>query len=102
MLIGFPFLLIGDNREDSPKQTKVDFHYEAGMAKTDITGPPSGIMFWGYAQENQTGGGIHLRQYARSLVIKDKNSGNLLAYVTAELGAVPFELTKRCSSETCK
>ncbi|BDA79403.1 neutral ceramidase [Leptospira kobayashii] len=94
LLIGFPFLLIGDNREDSPKQTKVDFHYEAGMAKTDITGPPSGIMFWGYAQENQTGGGIHLRQYARSLVIKDKNSGNLLAYVTAELGAVPFEVQR--------
>lgn len=71
-----------------------DFNYEAGMSKVDITGPPTGIMFWGYAQEGQKGEGIHLRQFARALVIKDPKSGKVLAYVTAELGGVPHEVQR--------
>lgn len=69
-------------------------NFDAGMSKVDITGPPVGVMFWGYAQPEQTGQGIHTRQYVRSLVIKDKNNGNLLAYATAELGGVPFEFQR--------
>lgn len=71
-----------------------DFNFEAGMSKADITGPSIGIMFWGYAQEGQKGEGIHLRQFARALVLKDKKSGKILAYVTAELGGVPHEVQR--------
>lgn len=77
--------------------------YSAAMAKKDITGPSVGVMFWGYAREDQTGVGIHTRQFARSLVIRDQNSKKLLAYVTAEVGGIPFEIqrevVKRLQSE---
>ncbi|TGL88752.1 ceramidase [Leptospira congkakensis] len=68
--------------------------YLAAMAKKDITGPSVGVMFWGYAREDQTGLGIHTRQYARSLVIRDQSSKKLLAYVTAEVGGIPFEIQR--------
>jgi neutral ceramidase len=79
--------------EEAGQETGSDaFPFEAGMSRVDITGPAVGIMFWGYAQEGQKGEGIHLRQYARSLVIKDTQSGRLLAYVTGELGGIPHEI----------
>lgn len=68
--------------------------YSAAMAKKDITGPSVGVMFWGYAREDQTGVGIHTRQFARSLVIRDQASKKLLAYVTAEVGGIPFEIQR--------
>jgi neutral ceramidase len=71
-----------------------DYVYEAGMAKIDITGPPVGVMFWGYARKDQKGEGIHLRQYARSMVLQDKKSNSLLAYVTAEVGGIPFRIQR--------
>ncbi|EMY70895.1 neutral/alkaline non-lysosomal ceramidase N-terminal domain-containing protein [Leptospira vanthielii] len=77
--------------------------YSAAMAKKDITGPSVGVMFWGFAREDQTGVGIHTRQFARSLVIRDQSSKKLLAYVTAEVGGIPFEIqrdvVKRLQSE---
>ncbi|MCW7493523.1 neutral/alkaline ceramidase [Leptospira sp. 2 VSF19] len=68
--------------------------YLAAMAKKDITGPSVGVMFWGYAREDQTGLGIHTRQFARSLVIRDIGTKKLLAYVTAEVGGIPFEIQR--------
>ncbi|PJZ44530.1 neutral/alkaline non-lysosomal ceramidase N-terminal domain-containing protein [Leptospira brenneri] len=68
--------------------------YLAAMAKKDITGPSVGVMFWGYAREDQTGVGIHTRQFARSLVVRDQSSKKLLAYVTAEVGGIPFEIQR--------
>ncbi|XP_004929418.2 neutral ceramidase isoform X2 [Bombyx mori] len=45
----------------------------AGIA--DVTGPPAEIAFMGYAQLEQIGHGIHLRQFSRAFVIED-NSGD--------------------------
>ena len=77
--------------------------YLAGMAKRDVTGPSVGVMFWGYGREDQTGLGIHTRQFARALVIQDQKSKKLLAFVTAEVGGIPFEIqrevVKRLQSE---
>lgn len=69
-------------------------HFLAGMAKRDVTGPAVGIMFWGYGREDQTGIGIHTRQYARTLVIQDQTNKKLLAFVTAEVGGIPFEIQR--------
>lgn len=66
----------------------------AGMSKKDVTGPPIGVMFWGYAREDQTGKGIQTRQFARALVLEDRASQKLLAYVTAEVGGIPFEIQR--------
>ncbi|TGL19956.1 ceramidase [Leptospira yanagawae] len=68
--------------------------YLAGMAKKDITGPPVGVMFWGYAREDQTGLGIQTRQFARALVIEEPSEKKFLAYVTAEVGGIPFEIQR--------
>ncbi|XDD42182.1 neutral/alkaline non-lysosomal ceramidase N-terminal domain-containing protein [Leptospira sp. WS60.C2] len=68
--------------------------YLAGMSKKDITGPPVGVMFWGYAREDQTGIGIQTRQFARALVVEDQSTGKLLAYVTCEVGGIPFEIQR--------
>ncbi|MFB5650067.1 neutral/alkaline non-lysosomal ceramidase N-terminal domain-containing protein [Leptospira wolffii] len=92
--IFFSFLGLESAPNGRAKPLPKDFPFEAGMAKADITGPPTGIMFWGYAQEGQKGEGIHLRQFARALVIKDVKSGKLLAYVTSELGGVPHEVQR--------
>ena len=77
--------------------------YLAGMAKRDVTGPSVGVMFWGYGREDHTGLGIHTRQFARALVIQDQISKKLLAFVTAEVGGIPFEIqrevVKRLQSE---
>lgn len=74
----------------------------AGMAKKDITGPPVGVMFWGYAREDQTGMGIQTRQYARALVIEDKATQKPFAYVTAEVGGIPFEIQREVVSKLQK
>lgn len=68
--------------------------YLAGMAKKDITGPPVGVMFWGYAREDQTGIGIQTRQFVRALVIEEPSQKKFLAYVTAEVGGIPFEIQR--------
>lgn len=95
IVIPFLFLFFSSPRFSGTAKPQIkDFNYEAGMSKVDITGPPTGIMFWGYAQEGQKGEGIHLRQFARALVIKDPKSGKVLAYVTAELGGVPHEVQR--------
>ncbi|MEI7011343.1 neutral/alkaline non-lysosomal ceramidase N-terminal domain-containing protein [Leptospira licerasiae] len=97
IMIVLPFLFLffsSPTFSGTAKPQIKDFNYEAGMSKVDITGPPTGIMFWGYAQEGQKGEGIHLRQFARALVIKDPKSGKVLAYVTAELGGVPHEVQR--------
>lgn len=73
--------------------------FSAGMSKKDITGPPIGVMFWGYAREDQTGIGIQTRQFARALVIEDRASQKLLAYVTAEVGGIPFEIQREVVSK---
>ncbi|TGK39716.1 neutral/alkaline non-lysosomal ceramidase N-terminal domain-containing protein [Leptospira andrefontaineae] len=97
LAIILPFLFLffsGSAFSGTAKPQIKDFNFEAGMSKVDITGPPTGIMFWGYAQEGQKGEGIHLRQFARALVIKDPKTGKVLAYVTAELGGVPHEVQR--------
>ncbi|MGJ4746016.1 neutral/alkaline non-lysosomal ceramidase N-terminal domain-containing protein [Leptospira sp. SA-E8] len=97
LAIILPFLFLsfsGPAFSGTAKPQIKDFNFEAGMSKVDITGPPTGIMFWGYAQEGQKGEGIHLRQFARALVIKDPKTGKVLAYVTAELGGVPHEVQR--------
>lgn len=95
IVLPFLFLFVSSPTFSGTAKPQIkDFNYEAGMSKVDITGPPTGIMFWGYAQEGQKGEGIHLRQFARALVIKDPKSGKVLAYVTAELGGVPHEVQR--------
>ncbi|KAJ8730529.1 hypothetical protein PYW08_001942 [Mythimna loreyi] len=46
-----------------------------GVGISDVTGPPAEIAFMGYAQLEQTGQGIHLRQFSRAFVLEDDRGG---------------------------
>lgn len=59
-----------------------------GRAIADITGPAAGNGMMGYSMPGQRSSGIHLRTRARAFVFADPASGNRLAYVVADLGAL--------------
>ncbi|KAJ8721230.1 hypothetical protein PYW07_002005 [Mythimna separata] len=46
-----------------------------GVGISDVTGPPAEIAFMGYAQLEQTGHGVHLRQFSRAFVLEDNSGG---------------------------
>nr|XP_032515548.1 neutral ceramidase isoform X1 [Danaus plexippus plexippus] len=47
-----------------------------GVGIADVTGPPAEINFMGYANFEQTGHGIHLRQFSRAFLLEDGGSGD--------------------------
>jgi len=59
--------------------------------KGDITGPIVEIPFMGYGKSEQTGTGMHTRQYCRAVAIEDLTE-NIIIIATAEIGMVGYEL----------
>ncbi len=66
--------------------------YRIGRAIRDITGPPVGIKMLGYVRPDQITEGIHLRQYARTFVISDREATKHLAIVTTDLQSVTHSM----------
>lgn len=60
--------------------------YNVGTGMYDITGPAAGLGMMGYAQMDQLTAGIHLRLRARAFVIEDRDTGNRIAFVSADVG----------------
>ncbi|XP_060851425.1 neutral ceramidase isoform X1 [Rhopalosiphum padi] len=48
--------------------------YKIGIGIADVTGPAAGVTFLGYGKVEQTGEGIHLRQFSRAFLIEDSTS----------------------------
>lgn len=57
-----------------------------GVGIADVTGPPAEIAFMGYAQLEQTGHGIHLRQFSRAFVLEEGSdeSAERLVFVSVD------------------
>ncbi|XP_026733210.1 neutral ceramidase [Trichoplusia ni] len=57
-----------------------------GVGIADVTGPPAEITFMGYAQLEQSGQGIHLRQFSRAFVIDDgpEDKAGRLVFVSVD------------------
>ncbi|XP_052755048.1 neutral ceramidase isoform X2 [Galleria mellonella] len=56
-----------------------------GVGIADVTGPPAEIGFMGYANFEQTGHGIHLRQFARAFVLEnDVDSAERVVFVSVD------------------
>ncbi|CAG4949482.1 unnamed protein product [Colias eurytheme] len=55
-----------------------------GVGIADVTGPPAEINFMGYANFEQVGHGIHLRQFARAFVFEDEASGHRFVFVSVD------------------
>lgn len=66
--------------------TNQNFDYYVGTGIADITGPAAEIVTMGYADSNHTLEGIHMRLWARSFVVKDKQTQQKVAFVSADLG----------------
>uniref|UniRef100_A0A2H8TTC9 Neutral ceramidase n=1 Tax=Melanaphis sacchari TaxID=742174 RepID=A0A2H8TTC9_9HEMI len=48
--------------------------YKIGIGIADVTGPAAGVTFLGYGKVEQSGEGIHLRQFSRAFLIEDSTS----------------------------
>ncbi len=70
------------------------WQYQIGCGSSDITGPVTGVQFWGFVREGQNGEGLHLRQRARAFVIADADAQQRLAIVVCDLGSITQELTR--------
>ncbi|XP_053612724.1 neutral ceramidase isoform X2 [Plodia interpunctella] len=59
-----------------------------GVGIADVTGPPAEVGFMGYANFEQTGRGIHLRQFSRAFVLvddsNDSNSSQRIVFVSVD------------------
>ncbi|CAH0714659.1 unnamed protein product, partial [Brenthis ino] len=57
---------------------------KVGVGIADVTGPPAEIGFMGYANFEQTGHGIHLRQFSRAFVLADDNDSTRIVFVSID------------------
>jgi len=78
----------------STSASEADWQYQIGCGSSDITGPVTGVQFWGFVREGQNGEGLHLRQRARAFVIADPEAQQRLAIVVCDLGSITQELTR--------
>ncbi|CAH1405695.1 unnamed protein product [Nezara viridula] len=68
------------------------YGYKIGVGIADITGPPAEVAFMGYANPEQKGGGLHLRQFSRAFIIEDGSSR--MVFVSADCGMMGTFLRK--------
>ncbi len=66
--------------------------YRIGCGSADITGPVTGVPFWGFVRADQIGRGLHLRQRARAFLVIDEHDSRLVLIV-CDLGSITQELT---------
>ncbi|XP_050347290.1 neutral ceramidase isoform X2 [Nymphalis io] len=70
-----------------------------GVGIADVTGPPAEIGFMGYANLEQSGHGIHLRQFSRAFVLEDESNSTRIVFVSVDAAmmgnAVRKEVLKR-------
>lgn len=64
--------------------------FSIGRGKFDVTGPVTQVGFMGYAMLQQTGRGLHFRQFARAFVVRDLHAVGrpLSVYVSIDIGMV--------------
>ncbi|XP_067928442.1 uncharacterized protein [Watersipora subatra] len=80
----------------------VDTNYYVGTGMFDVTGPATEINMMGYAKGSQKSNGIHLRQYSRAYVIKDKEKDTSVVFVSIDAcmvsTAVKMQVAKRLAA----
>src|SRR4029450_3663514 len=76
-----------------PHPAPASGHFQAGVARVDIT-PAPGFPMGGHSKVGQTSIGYWTRLYARAFVLEDA-SGNTLVLVSCDLWSVPAGLVDR-------
>ncbi|XP_046405501.1 neutral ceramidase [Ischnura elegans] len=70
--------------------TAASASYDIGVGIADVTGPAAEVPFLGYANLEQKGTGIHLRQFSRAFVIGDGR--HRVVFVSADLAMVGYSV----------
>jgi neutral ceramidase len=63
-----------------------DAAWLVGTGIADVTGEPWNVGLMGYGMRFQRSAGIHLRQRSRAFILEDRESGQRLVYVVADIG----------------
>ncbi|KAL5233736.1 hypothetical protein ACI65C_001146 [Semiaphis heraclei] len=66
--------------------------YKIGVGIADVTGPAAGVTFLGYGKMEQSGEGIHLRQFSRAFIIEDSTSR--IAFVSIDSAMMGDQIKK--------
>ncbi|KAK3560138.1 hypothetical protein QTP86_034704, partial [Hemibagrus guttatus] len=64
--------------------------YLIGMGRADCTGPVADVPLMGYANPDQTAGGIHTRLFSRAFIVDD--GSKRVVFVSADIGMVSQRL----------
>ena len=80
---------------------ELQFNFNVGVGKADITGPAGDVAMMGYAQVGQRAAGIHIRQYARAFIIDDGNKRFVFVNLDACMAsqALTSEVIKQLRNE---
>uniref|UniRef100_A0A336ML87 Neutral ceramidase n=1 Tax=Culicoides sonorensis TaxID=179676 RepID=A0A336ML87_CULSO len=77
--------------------------YIIGVGIADCTGDAVEVTFMGYAELNQQGQGIHLRQFARTFIVQDPATNDRVVFVSVDTGmighAIKREVVKKLQSK---
>ncbi|XP_065225637.1 neutral ceramidase [Planococcus citri] len=65
---------------------------QIGVGIADVTGPSVGIPFMGYANIDQKGQGIHLRQFSRAFIVSEHNQN--FVFISVDCGMIGNGLRK--------
>lgn len=62
--------------------------FSVGRGKADVTGPVMGQTMFGYGEIKQKTSGIHTRQWSRAFVIRQNQSGKMVALVNLDIHSI--------------
>ncbi|XP_017579289.1 neutral ceramidase [Pygocentrus nattereri] len=79
-----------ETKEPIPSAKPLDNPFLIGVGRADCTGPVGDIPMMGYANLDQTAGGIHTRLFSRAFIVDD--GSRRVVFVSAEIGMVSQRL----------
>ncbi|XP_006005660.1 neutral ceramidase [Latimeria chalumnae] len=81
------------NNEPETKPTdSTTSHYLIGVGRADCTGPLGDLPLMGYANPDQTAGGLHTRLYSRAFIVAEPEGTKRVVFVSADIGMVSQRL----------
>ncbi|XP_038629463.1 neutral ceramidase [Scyliorhinus canicula] len=93
----------GGVTDSKPTESPRRIYYQIGAGRADCTGPIADLPLMGYANPEQTAGGLHNRLYSRAFIVADPSNSKRVVFVSADIGMVSqklrLEVLKRLKSK---
>uniref|UniRef100_A0A8B9RB82 Neutral ceramidase n=1 Tax=Astyanax mexicanus TaxID=7994 RepID=A0A8B9RB82_ASTMX len=84
------WVVSSEPEEPTPSVPPPENPYLIGVGRADCTGPVADVPLMGYANPDQTAGGIHTRLFSRAFIVDD--GSKRVVFVTAEIGMISQRL----------